>query len=211
MRVDLWQFCMVAETAMRARYDLSQPFSRGRYTYATNGHILVRTLRIVEDAEAHWPKIEAVTAAITHDALSPLPALEVQDAPECTTCKGFGVVRPCRVCSEGNCKKCADGWGYIPCRKPHPDQETCDTCEGRKVAYPKEAKVMLTDRCAIGPRYYRMLASLPDIRIDLSVDCVSTSWAKDRAMPGVSFAFEGGDGLVMPMRIYSKEAASLAA
>jgi hypothetical protein len=63
---------MVAETAMRARYDLSQPFSRGQYTYATNGHIIVRLPRIAEDYEASWPKIEDVTAAISHDALSPL-------------------------------------------------------------------------------------------------------------------------------------------
>lgn len=206
MRPDLWQFCMVAETAMRSRYDLSQPFSRGQYTYATNGHIIVRVPRIVEDAEAHWPKIEDVTAAISHDALSPLPVLCTDDPGECPTCKGFGVVRPHMAFGmqcEG-CKRCT--WGYIPARKPHPDQETCDECEGRKVTWPKDAKVMLTHRCAIAPRYYRMIAALPNAQIDLTVDCVSASWEKDQAVRGVTFAFDGGDGLVMPIRIYSPAA-----
>lgn len=202
MRPDLWQFCMVAETAMRSRYDLSQPFSRGAFSYATNGHIIIRVPRIAEDWEATWPKIEQVTAAITHEHLSPLPTLHTDDPGECPTCKGFGVVRPHMAFGgqcEG-CKKCT--WGYIPARTPHPDQDTCDTCEGRKVIWAKDAKVFLTDRCAIAPRYYRMLAALPDIRIDLTAGCVSTSWEKDQAMTGVSFAFDGGDGLVMPIRIY---------
>jgi hypothetical protein len=202
----MWEFCMVPETAMRSRYDLSAPFSRGTYSYATNGHIIVRVPRICEDAEATWPKIENVTAAITHASLSPLPVLDVEDAFECPTCKGFGVVRPHMAFGyqcEG-CKKCT--WGYVPARKPCDDQEVCDTCEGRKVTWPKEAKIMLTPRCAIAPRYYRLIASLPNPRIDLTVDCVSTSWEKDQALNGVSFAFDGGDGLVMPIRIYSRAA-----
>lgn len=158
-----------------------------------------------EDAEASWPKIEAVTEAITHASLSPLPALATDDPVECPTCKGFGVVRPHMAFGyqcEG-CKRCT--WGYVPARKPCDDQEVCDECEGRKVIWPKDAKVMLTPRCAIAPRYYRMIAALPNPRIDLTLDCVSTSWDKDQEIRGVTFAFDGGDGLVMPIRIYSRE------
>lgn len=201
----MWDFCMVPETARRSRYDLSQPFSRGQYSYATNGHIIVRVPRICEDAETVWPNIEVVTAAITHASLSPLPLLDVAAPIECPTCKGYGAVRPHILFGDPceGCKRCT--WGYIPARKQTEDQEVCDTCEGRKVTWPKDAKVMLTPRCAISPRYYQMLAELPGIRIDLTVDCVSTSWERDRAITGVSFAFDGGDGLVMPLRIYSAE------
>ena len=211
MRPDLWQFCMVAETAMRSRYDLSEPFSRGQLTYATNGHIIVRVPRIAEDAEAHWPEIETVTDAISHAALSPLPRLAVPEPIECPTCRGFGVVRPHILFGDPceGCKRC--NWGYIPARKPHPDQETCDNCEGRKVVWPEREHVYLTPDCAIDPRYYLMLSALPDLRIDLTIDCVSTSWDKDQSIKGVSFAFDGGDGLVMPIRIYRPQTAATAA
>lgn len=211
MRPDLWQFCMVAETAMRSRYDLSEPFSRGQYTYATNGHIIVRVPRIAEDAEAHWPKIETVTDAISHAALAPLPRVAVPEPIECPTCRGFGVVRP-HILFGGQCEGCKRcTWGYIPARKPHPDQETCDKCEGRKIVWPEHEHVYLTSKCAIDPRYYLMLSALPDLRIDLTIDCVSTSWDKDRSIRGVSFAFDGGDGLVMPIRIYRPQVADAAA
>lgn len=201
----MWDFCMVPETAMRSRYDLSQPFSRGPYSYATNGHIIVRVPRICEDAEAVFPKIEAVTEAITHAKLSPLPLLDVAEPTECPTCKGYGAVRP-HMAFGGQCEGCKRcTWGYVPARKPTEDQEVCDTCEGRKTTWPKDAKVMLTSQCAIAPRYYLMIASLPNPRIDLTVDCVSTSWVKDQAIRGVTFAFDGGDGLVMPIRIYRAE------
>lgn len=207
----MWEFCMVPETAMRSRYDLSAPFSRGAFSYATDGHILVRVPRICEDAEATWPQVEALTAAISHASLSPLPEIHVDDPPECPTCKGYGVVRPHMAFGypcEG-CKKCT--WGYVPARKPCDDQEVCDTCEGRKAVYPKDAMIMITPVCAIAPRYYRLIASLPNPRIDLTVNGVSTSWDADRAISGVAFAFDGGDGLVMPMRIYSRETQSIAA
>lgn len=205
MRPDLLQFCMVAETAMRARYDLAEPFSRGQYTYATNGHILIRLPRIAEDAEGEL-KVEAVAEAISHANLSPLPKLTVPEPAECPVCKGFGVVRPCKVCNEG-CKRC--DWGWIPARKPHPDQENCHKCEARKVVYPENSWVYLTARLAVDPRYYAMLSALPDVRVDLTIDCMSTSWERDQQIRGVSFAFDGGDGLVMPIRIYHPKAANV--
>jgi hypothetical protein len=61
------------------------------------------------------------------------------------------------------------------------------------VAYPLGDQVYLTPVLAIAPLYYALLAQLPNVRLDLSVNSTG-----DDAR-GVSFTFDGGDGLLMPL------------
>jgi hypothetical protein len=51
----------------------------------------------------------------------------------------------------------------------------------------------LTPFCFVAPRYYALLAQLPNVRVDLSVD----STGDDARC--LSFTFDGGDGLLMPL------------
>ena len=79
--MDLQQFCSVGDEYNR--YRIHRPFSRGAWSWATNGHILVRVARradIPEDqdapnAEAVWPKIEP--GAWRVPSLAALPPPEV--------------------------------------------------------------------------------------------------------------------------------------
>src|SRR5437667_11607062 len=74
-----------------ARYRLLAPWSRGDYSIATNGHVLVRLPRLPDVPEnPDAPSIDKIWATISEQTVSPLPKikfpeLKVEDCPECDT------------------------------------------------------------------------------------------------------------------------------
>lgn len=108
MEIDLQPFCDTAEI----RYYLMKPFSRGGFTWATNGHILVRVP--LREGVAPIEKDLAVEKIMkVHDGASfaPLPKVKFRDAPvgECELCGGRGKEHDCPDC-ECKCEAC-DGTG----------------------------------------------------------------------------------------------------
>lgn len=198
--IDLQQFCHVGP----GRAKLSRPFHRGVHTFATNGHILVRvphraheTADFNEGVDVRLMEWKLVRAG----KLSPLPAVSLPAPEKCGQCLGSGRVRECSGCGGDGCADC-DGCGEQPTHAGDLAGETCTICDGRKAVWGSRDLVYLTERLAIAPRYYVLLASLPAIEVDLSVDAIAampagSDWL-DAALP---FSFAGGDGLLMAMRM----------
>lgn len=105
--INLQHFCADADSA-RA-YMIGRPWSRGAWTWATNGHIIVRVPRLAEveeneaapDAEARLAKQPDPVAWID------VPAQEMPADVKCEICNGAGhpaSAEPCNKC--GHIKDC---------------------------------------------------------------------------------------------------------
>lgn len=128
MTIDLQKFCSVKDDS---RYFLHAPFSRGKYTYATNGHIVVRVAR-----RDDVPEVD----------LAPKPESLFKEKPR----GKFIPVPKCSAVSDLDCKKC-EGTGARECNMGH-DHE-CDKCEGT-------GKTTNHESMKVGPSHYqkRLLA-----------------------------------------------------
>src|SRR5271166_6020370 len=109
---DLTKF--VSTDVGRAR--MARPWSRGEFTYATNGHIMVRIPRLAEVPErSDGPDVESKVMPLLADQTetAPLPAYELPkvDKDECLTCNGRGLIHGCPDC-KCKCYDC-DGTGAV--------------------------------------------------------------------------------------------------
>jgi hypothetical protein len=167
--IDLQPFCSTDATR---RPTICQPFSCGDWTYATNGHIMVRVPRRPDVGEVkNAPMAEKLFDQCGPTAdMRPLPQFEFPEpdpSEPCATCDGRGTVHDCPDCSCG-----------------------CEQCGGRGLH-----TKMVTG--AIGKRpfnakYLKMIAQLPAATVP------ATQSAGDGPMP---FAFGGGgEGLLMPVK-----------
>lgn len=165
MNIDLSLFCGTD----KHRPHLHQPFSRGDWTYATNGHILVRQPRRTDVPEVkNSPNPEKLFAAVDVSLPSrPLPVFEfpTPERTTCLSCEGRGTEHDCPDC-----------------------QCECEICGGRGERVERiTAGIGATSFSA---KYIAMLAALPDIKVPAEPPI-------DAAM---YFTFDGGDGLLMPMK-----------
>jgi hypothetical protein len=164
--IDLQQFCGDDET----RPYLMKPFTRNGYTWATNGHILVRVaaradaLPIEKDVNTE-KVIEGIGNATFHRPSFQLPPAPTE-AGVCPDCDGRGAAHDCPDC------EC-----------------TCQKCNGRG-----DLDVEKMTSTTIGPKFYnlhyvRMILSLPGI--ELSVVATKPKFAV------MFFRFDEGVGCVM--------------
>ena len=148
-----------------------QPWSRGEWTFATNGRIIVRVPRRSEvgenkdapDAAVLFKKCEERSNA-PHTQLPAAKAPKTDPEP-CLICGGEG--------KEHSCPNCA-------C--------VCPNCHGSGEV-PPEFSVGLGPAAFAG-NYFLMMQRLPSIE-------VSTKISKEEPL---AFRFDGGDGLLMPLR-----------
>lgn len=150
---------------------LHHPFSFGKFTYSTNGHILIRVPRRPDvpttDKEAKW---DGPLEGIDKTTFSPL-TLKLPDAPvegvECDACEGRGYDHDCPDC------ECL-----------------CDACNGSgKMA--SEQKISTTVRgVSFSLRYIRMMAALRGVEVSNKIE----------AEKPLLFKFDGGVGAIMPIR-----------
>jgi len=142
--IDLQLFC--ADDAIQTR--LATPFSRGDWTYATDGHIAVRVPRRPDVPDRDdAPDVERVFAATGYD---PLKARLIQPTtlppPEIVTCW-----------------RCIGGGVH---RRGRKRKVTCEECNGAGTTRADEA-VRIGDRlCA--RQCAERLAFLPDLHMDSS-------------------------------------------
>lgn len=192
-KVDLTPFCFVDNDQELSYPDFNQPFHRGLYTLATDQNILIRVPRREGVDDDTGPDTAHLEAQIVREDLSPLPAVRLPKLRTCEKCHGIGKVVHCECAAfDDACEFCNFTRG-LPAHEPDANAWTCGHCLGAKVAYPLGDQVYLTPVLAIAPRYYALLSQLPNVRVDLSVDS-----SGDDAR-GVSFTFDGGDGLLMPL------------
>lgn len=171
--IDLQQFCGKDET----RPYLMKPFSVGDFTYATNGHIMVR---VPKDPDIGPPSksfnpdrpLEGVETATFVAPKFKLPSKPPADA-ECEECDGRGYKHDCPHC-ECQCRACA-GTGS------QAEEGNVSTEYGG---------------VTLAMRYVRKMLALP--AIELSVP--------RSADAPLLFRFKGGVGALMPMRGHSLNA-----
>lgn len=165
--IDLQQFC--AKEDLTKEY-LRRPVSVGDYTYATNGHIMVRVPRRpeVEEAPANTPK------KLDTPFPSPLPRawrpvgttpIPVDVMGPCDDCSGRGLMHACPSC------QCA-----------------CPTCDGSGLA-PQPASCNIAE-WVVDLRYARLIQALPGAEV---------ATEPYEAGKPIVFRFAGGVGVVMPL------------
>lgn len=172
--IDLERFCGSDPDPKRHQW-ISRPFSIGAWTYATNGHVMVRIPRRPDipenpEAPARAPELfDEVPKSRMHFLPAPkfeLPAPhELESEVECEDC-----------CGGGKAHACPD------CRHP------CSECDG-KGSY-TEHKVHRTTigRAAFNSTYIGYLQELPSLEL-----------AKSHVSKPMAFRFKGGQGLLMPL------------
>ena len=169
------------------------PFTRGEWTYATNGHVAVRVPKIdgIETApEKAIPKLEELfesSRSYVFIAIPPLPPLE-----QCRMCNGTGSAFECPECDgEGEfeygthtyeCKEC-DGSGQVE----YGDTRivACRRCGGTGVMRNQPMKV---GRSYFDLFYLHLINGLPGVKFSPVTGRVDMA----------CFVFDGGEGILMP-------------
>jgi hypothetical protein len=164
--IDLKQFCSTEES----RPYLHNPFSRGEYTFATNGHVLVRVPRLEGIAEQEKPAAEKTFSDSYRDgprgSLIADISLPEKKQTECETCDGRGTEHDCPDC---NCR--------------------CDLCEGKGVIDVTTRLYVQIGETYFDGKYISQLMKLPGMRFE----------AQPAPKRPASFTFDGGDGVLMPV------------
>lgn len=168
MLIDLTPFCGTGEL----RPYIKQPFSFGEFTYATNGHIIVRVGRRQDTPDGE---------VITESGI--LRAIRVADDACRFTLLPVYVFPPADP--DADCEKC--DWRGVMHDCPDCDC-VCGDCDG---SGKREKKASLSfSGVAYDIRYLRQIASLPSIEVE----------ASPSGDAPLRFRFEGGIGALMPIR-----------
>jgi hypothetical protein len=165
--IDLRQFC----GTQPERPYLHDPFSFGAFTYATNGHIIVRVDRLADAREGDMPSKTAVERILSvHNGAAFLPVSDVSIPPlpttvlDCWFCGGRGTMHDCPDC------KCV-----------------CPHCNG--TGRVNEKRSINIGSVSFDVKYITQILALPSPEV-----CASP---KERdPMP---FRFAGGIGCLMPI------------
>lgn len=168
--IDLKPFCGTEET----RPYLMQPFSRGEFTYATNGHICVRVPRRDDAPEQERPDVSKLcfepAAPFEPASIYPLPPVEFED---CEACDGRGAVHDCPAC-----------------------QCVCEWCSGKGECSTDAGISASILGHAFNLKYVRMLFALPELIVAMCEPCGAKGWGR---IAPLAFRFDGGEGLLMSM------------
>lgn len=180
------------------RKELESPFNIGDHTYATNGHFAVR-VAIRPEYKTAEIKIQHMFphANIPADKYIDLPAVvSPEEQIICTDCKGSGEDIECTDC---------DGTGEVSWMSPggYNYEEDCQMCRSRGVIKGPCEKCGATGKTAkdkqidVGSKLLsgRMLAIIAGTlkNVKIAPDAVPD-------LSPVPFIFDGGEGIIMPLR-----------
>ena len=176
------------------RPTLMEPFTNGKFTYATDGRVIVRVPWIGAVPERDSAPDPCTQLTWTHDEVDswlPLPTLDDSMEAKCSTCCGLGKTTTCNEChGDGVVGFFNDFHDYeCECQSCNGDGvsaggvDVCSSCGGAKydaISVPIGAALM-------GSTYWRQLHSLPNAMIEAT--------PIPRGM--IRFKFDGGCGLLM--------------
>lgn len=103
---DLRQFCGTDEQ----RTSIQAPFTRGPFTYATNGHVLVRVPRLDDVPQIEGtPHAEVIFDKAARQEVGPPPVLTLPpyETEECDACSEGEAIHDCPNCN-CSCEECGD-------------------------------------------------------------------------------------------------------
>jgi hypothetical protein len=164
--IDLTPFC----STDRRRPNMQHPWSRGDWTYATNGHIMIRLPRssgVAENGEA--PNAEKIFDQVASQSETlPLPKFKMPrlKTEECVSCDGRGFAHDCPYC---HCE--------------------CESCDGAGSATEKASIELFGANYDV--KYIKLIRDLPKSEF--------SCWPPPLDAPA-RFVFNGGDGALMPLR-----------
>lgn len=193
--IDLQRFCAQSDDE---RVHLAKPFLHRGYRYATNGHILVRV-----------PAPEHPDAIVANEKLAQrLPAL-IDDMPQKAfmALPAFDAGKPCEYCKgarqtcQTRCDAC-DGEGSFEHDDFDYDCKSCDT-SGWLESDDGDGQMRACQACRGG-----VYSHDPVAVGDAHYSAAYLMWIKDlpgllvasNAQRGLHFSFDGGDGLLMPIK-----------
>jgi len=205
--IDLKQFCHFDHEMFLA------PFSLGGFSYATNGHVLVRVGRrddVPENSAAALP-LSSNRLPFDHDQIEDWKQFPVEHVKKekCEDCNGGGFVADCYECKGagwhqfGNsfndyeiCCKTCDGDGLLAAGKEKSggdlNHRVCRDCEGSGyVVRYRAIDVGRNDHDGLNSVYAELFNRLPGAVFSTYGEKFSCFRAK----------FDGGVGLIMPMRM----------
>lgn len=162
--LELQQFC---STNPNWPY-LHKPWSRGEFTYATNGYIIIRLPRLAdvpENEKAPDPEEKVFPSIIDQIATKQIPEFNMPEIEndECGWCEGRGTKHACRRC-DCNCEQC-NGTGNTL----------------QKVSIELFGHIF-------NAHYIKMIAILPNARLAIGANYMMLT----------KFEFDGGMGAIMP-------------
>ena len=204
--IDLRIFCNPDDR----REALKSPFSDENYTYAADGHICIRVPRIPEIPENEGGVRLLKYLKFDHAEMTDWKPIQTE-IPEgkrvdCMSCHGTGKVLICEDCDgdgeveyeffsksgksydlDHECPVC-EGRG-----KMNGDGTRCEDCAGQGFTI-KNVPVKVTEiGLSISNHLLQRVRDLPGLEIAVK--------GRVDDMPPVRFRFDGGCGLIMPMRV----------
>ncbi len=203
--INLQRFCAVP--GIDEREYLHRPWRDGDWTYATNGHVIVRTREFddtVADKHSRSPARAVEMFAEWHNkhghiAMKPMP--ELPHAQRCKVCDGaehFMSVK-CPDCDGGmfvhgaheyECQNCGDspiGVGFVVGTGSEAKRRPCESCMGR--GFEQTTHRLAGTGFELG--YLQWLAALPGpVSFSLYPNV-------NGASGGAFFAFNGGEAILM--------------
>lgn len=199
--IDLQKFC----AADSYRTNINKPFSRGDFTYATNGHIMIRVPRIDSIGEQEISdkfKIiepEKLFAAVKDHPFHLIPDIPPLITKECARCGGSGKLHICPEC---------DGDGVVYFSNAYNDYTCdCETCGGDSYVNNDKSEPVICAKCDGSGKITEKSHSMASGRY---YDNLYLTWLKELpncmlaeadGLEAGYFSFTGGDGLIMPLQI----------
>lgn len=185
-----------------SRYGINKYHWMDGYLCATDGRVLIRYKMdhkpVVEYAEG-YPDVNSVLSGLKPGEEISLIDLCKGETVKCEECGGTGrnsVICPecegdgsssCPTCGhEKNCERC-HGDGHIP------GVDICRFCGGSKKTYDNYE---INNNHGIAGKYIILLSALPDVRL-----FIDRNAGDDYNYPAIKYTFDGGDGVIMPIRI----------
>jgi len=193
--MDLSTFC----TCIRDLPTLKEPFSQGNYTYASNGHMIIR-VPFRPDIPEKKPdnlQLENLVFLNREEYTTEFPKYKTEKK-KCSWCRGSGRTQICQECDgdgyvelendfnqySAECKTCR-GEGETP-----GGPEKCSNCDGTGQAYVDKYDHVDIGDVRLGKKLLDKIKDLPGVRLG-PVD------GAERQQ--VAFCFDGGDGILMTM------------
>lgn len=158
-------------------FSIRLPWSRGDYTYSTNGHLIIRIPRHPDIKEI----LEAPDALNIFLKAEPIPSewIDIPALPE-----------PQFI----QCKEC-DGQRFVTWKTDWNEYEAeCKSCDGTGES--GEIRKIEINGVIFNVEYLRKISKLPNFKISV---LNAGDGIVEKEKP-VWFKFDGGDGLIMPCR-----------
>ena len=185
------------------RPNRNSPYSRDGFTYATDGHILVRVKQLDSVTNDQGPDVANILPqdfVFCENSIFHKLEKITAEKNKCLTCEGTGVRKKCEDCEgkgvhyfysklnveyEVNCKEC-DGEGFLFAEKGSGDSE-CSACDSSGLSY-KNTKIQIGID-VFSDRLLEKLSHLDDVEISENKQPYKITF----------FKFKGGVGAIMPM------------